>query len=467
MNKPRQRNTLPMKPVESDRLPPQNVEAEEGVLGAVIFDNAAMHEVATLLRPADFFRDAHQVIYGVLLDAYNAGKPLDLIGLKDELICREEFIAAGADETLMRITGSVVHSANATFHATIVKEKSMSRQMIDAGLELVRDCYSNSLKVEDMLATASESLFSISRQGMGAKPLSISQAIDLKIAEIDEDIANPGQRLTTGFTDLDEILGGFSKGHLIVVAGRTSMGKTVLTMNWAEWMSIERKVPGIFVTLEMFCSELAGRIICSQARVDNRRFRDGRLMREESERFIKFQDRERVKPSPLRLVKPIVGGYAEVANIIRMGRFRDKIEYAIVDYLNLIGSPDGMKATTNRQETVFEITRRLKLLAGELGIRIILVCQLNREVEKRQNREPVLSDLRESGTIEENADAVVLVWRPEYYDPEDSPGEARVIVAKSRNGRTGKLKLRWIGNQTRFDNPLDSMAGPEMNDQPY
>ncbi len=450
----------------SDRLPPQNLEAEKGVLGSVLLDNDVLHEVVALLSVVDFYRDAHQTIYQAIRDLYDQGKGIDAVTLADELTRRDQFDKIGGDETLREIVDSVPHAANAKYYAAIVRERSISRQLIDSATEIIRDGYSNQFTAQDLLESAERKVFAIAEDQIQGDTLELRDVVTRAMDRIAERADSGGHAVTgvaSGLIDLDDITGGFQPGQLVILAARPSMGKTALALNICEHAAIELKSPVLFVSLEMGHLEIAERLLCSRSRVNGYKLRTGMGLgnREMTQLAKAFSDLSNnghifIDDTPTRNMLQITAS-------ARRLRRRKEVGLIVVDYIQLV---DSEESRDSRQEQIAKISRRLKTLARELPVPVIALSQLNRAVENREDRRPRMADLRESGAIEQDADIVLLLHRPDYYDANDQPGIAELIVAKNRNGRTDTVKLTFVKNLTRFENHA-TVAEPLDNGSPF
>jgi replicative DNA helicase len=449
-----------------DRLPPQNLEAERSVLGSILLDNEVLHDIVVFLRVQDFYRDAHQVIYAAIRDLYDKGKGIDAVTLAEELKLRDQFEQVGGDDILTEICESVPHAANGKYYAGIVKEKATNRQLILGATEIIRDGYSNQFTSEELLSSAESAIFSIREDQIRGETFElkdvVKQAMDLIAIRAD----SGGHAVTgvaSGLLDVDDITGGFHPGQLIVLAARPSMGKTALALNICDHAAVDNELPVLFVSLEMGHLEIAERLLCARSGVDGDKLRKGiglgmREMTKLSKAFNELSTigQMYIDDTPARNMMQITASARRI-------RMRNKISMLIVDYIQLIDSDD---TRDSRQEQIAKISRRLKHLARELEVPVIAISQLNRAVESREDKKPRMADLRESGAIEQDADIVLLLHRPDYYDDRDQPGIAELIVAKNRNGRTGTVKLTFLKNLTRFEN-LATVAEPFDEGTPY
>lgn len=448
-----------------DRLPPQNLEAERSVLGSVLLDNDVLHEIVPMLAVADFYRDVHQTIYAAIRDLYDEGKGIDAVTLADELTRRDQFDKVGGDETLTEIVNSVPHAANARYYAGIVREKAIGRQLIDSATEIIRDGYSNQYTAQELLESAERKVFAIAEEQIQGDTLDLKDIITRAMDRIAERASSGGHAVTgvaSGLIDLDDITGGFQPGQLVVLAARPSMGKTALALNIAEHAAMHGKVAVLFVSLEMGHMEIAERLLCSRSRVDGYKLRTGKSLgsREIGQLTQAWNE---LKSAQIFIDDTPARNMLQITAASRRLRLRNQIGLIVVDYIQLVDSEDSRDS---RQEQIAKISRRLKTLARELEVPVIALSQLNRAVESREDRRPRMADLRESGAIEQDADIVLLLHRPEYYDANDQPGIAELIVAKNRNGGVGNPKLTFLKNITRFENmatvaePLDEGGSP-------
>ncbi len=454
---PQGRSSKPDNASLLDRLPPQNLEAEQGVIAAVLLDNEVLHDVVSKVRVEDFYRESHQTIFRVIRDLYDEGKAIDMITLPDELERRGELKAVGGIEAFADILSSVAHAANAKYHADIVREKSVQRRLIESANEILRDGYSNNFTAEDLLEKAERLVFSIAddqTQGDTVELRSVvMEAMDRIIARSES--RHPITGTGTGFLDLDDMTGGFQGGQLIIVAARPSMGKTAIALNICEHAAVNLKVPVLFVSLEMGQIELAERLLCSRSRVDGHKLRTGQNLAHRDLTHLSNGFNE-LRDSPLFIDDTPSRNMLQITANARRLKSRQDLGLIVLDYIQLV---DSEETRDSRQEQIAKISRRLKTLAREIKVPVVALSQLNRAVENREDRRPRMADLRESGAIEQDADMVLLLHRPEYYDPNDQPGIAELIVAKNRNGATGTVKLSFLKNIMRFEN-LASIAEP-------
>ncbi|MBV8127751.1 MAG: replicative DNA helicase [Planctomycetaceae bacterium] len=444
----------------ADHLPPQNLEAERWLLGGILLDNEVLHEIAQFLTADDFYRDAHQVIYRAISELYSAGKGVDAVTLADELTRRDQFKQIGGDEMLLEIANSVPHAANARYHAELVRQKSISRQLIQSATEIIREGYSNLFTAQQLLESAEQKIFTIAEDQTRGETHELKEILEKAMHLIEKRAVekHPVTGVGSGFLDLDDLTNGFHADQLIIIAARPSMGKTSLALNICEFATLSQNVPVLMVSLEMADLEVTERLLWSRSRVDSHKLRKGYGLdhRELSKLGKAYVELEKaaffIDSTPARNMLQITAS-------ARRLKLRKGLGLIVVDYIQLI---DAEEPRDSRQEQIARISRRLKTLARELHVPVIALSQLNRAVESREDRRPRMADLRESGAIEQDADIVLLLHRPDYYDVNDQPGLAEVIVAKNRNGPTGSVKLTFLKNLTRFEN-LSTLAEPPID----
>jgi replicative DNA helicase len=437
----------------SDRLPPQNRDAERGVLGGMIRDNNVIGDVVQIVREENFYADAHQKIFRAVTSLYNDGKPADLITI-GEYLHQNKFVEdIGGYGYLAELWDAAPTAANAEYYAKIVRDKAIVRNLIHAGNEILRDSYNQNAPADDLLGNAERKIMDIAEWGVTGETVTLEQTLNEVYDRIDARTGKDHTALSglgTGWTDLDELTNGLQESELVIVAARPSMGKTAFCLNLVRNIAFDEGAPVFFVSLEQSRLELAERLLCMQARVDSHRLRKGNLGQNSEEMRRIIQAGGELKEHAKVFIDDSPGqSMLRIAANARRLKLRQKIRMVVVDYLQLV-EPDNRR--DSRQEQVANISRRLKFLAKELKIPVIACAQLNRGPEDRENKEPRLSDLRESGSIEQDADTVMMLHRPEYYDPNDSPGVTKIIISKQRNGPTGDINLTFLKQFMRFEN---------------
>lgn len=428
-----------------DRMPPSNLQAEMGVLASVLLDNAAMHDVAAVLTPGDFFRSEHEELYRAILGHYDAGRAFDLVILAETLGPR--LAAVGGHEALARIMESVPHAANAGYYARIVREKAVARSLIEAATEILRDGYANESTAEQLVEAAERRIFAVAEAESTGETLPAPEVISLVFDRLAtrEEGEVPG--LGTGFPDLDDRIDGLQPGSLVILAARPAVGKSAIAMSIADHVAVEGGSGVLFVSLEMNRIELGARLITARAGVDSYRLKNPAALSIGDRRAL-GEARQRVARSRLMIDDTPIRTVTQIAANARRIKARSGLGLVVIDYIQLI---DGQRSKgESRQEEVARVSKRLKGLARELEVPVIALAQLNRQSETRDDRRPRLADLRESGQLEADADIVLLLHRPEMYDVNDRPGEADLIIAKNRMGGTGVVRLAFRKECTRF-----------------
>jgi replicative DNA helicase len=412
-------------------------------------DNRVIGDVIQILRPESFYADAHQKIYQAITTLYDRGHPVDLIGLSEELFKRKQTEDIGGDGYLGELWTAAPTAANAEYHARIVRDRSVIRNLIGASTEILRDAYDQAQPADEMLEAAERKILDVAQIGMTGQTHTLEEALREAYDRIDTrtpggDLAISG--IPTGYPDLDEITAGLQNSEMIIVAARPSVGKTAFALNLIRNIAVEEGHPVFFVSLEQSRVELAERLLCCQARVDSHRLRRGTLNTDDMTKIVDAGGK-------LRSAKIFIDdspgqGMLRISANARRLHLRQHIKLVVIDYLQLI-EPDNRRDP--RQEQVAQISRRIKFLARELKIPVIALAQVNRASEDRQDHRPRLADLRESGSIEQDADVVMLLHRPDRYEPGQNEGLVEVIIGKQRNGPTGDVNLNYIKQYMLFE----------------
>lgn len=430
------------------RLPPQNLDAERGVLGSVLLMPEAIDEVAEVIRPEYFYSEAHQKIFQAIHHLFeNNVRGIDGVTLANELQRRNELEDVGGAVYLGEILEAVPHAAHVKYYSSIVREKWMQRTLIYACTEILADSYELTTEIDDLLQNAERKIFSIVEQQEGGGNLFIGDILMDAFNRIEERMSKEGDvsGTTTGFSDLDAHTTGLQPTELIILAARPSMGKTALVCNIAE--GVARSGKGVLLfSLEQSNLELAERFLCITAKVNGHDLRAGNLNAEQRDKLMEASDE--LSRMPLYIDDKPGRTMGQIAALARRLHRKDPLGVIIIDYLQLV-EPDDKGSP--REQQIAGISRRLKFLAKELRVPVIALAQLNRGVELREDKRPRLADLRESGAIEQDADMVMFLHRPDAYDPEDRPGEAEVVIAKHRSGPTGIVRLTWRKEFMRFE----------------
>ncbi|MDC0176239.1 replicative DNA helicase [Planctomycetaceae bacterium] len=441
-----------------DRLPPQNLEAERGVLGSVLLMNEVLDEVVEVLAADHFYTDGHRKIFSAIRRLYDNGtQAIDPLTLAEELDRHSQLDDIGGASYLEQVLESVPHAAHARYYAGIVREKWVQRQLIFACNEILSECYDGSNDPDDVLSAAEQRIFRILDDQGEPRKIEIKDILLDAFDRINERMENDEviSGIPTGFPDLDQRLNGLQPSELVVLAARPSMGKTALVCNLAEGVAMEAGQGVLLFSLEQSNLELAERLLCIRSQVNSHRLRSGTL--DDDERKLLVHASAELSEAPLFLDDQPGRTIAQITAVARRLQRRNGVRVVIIDYLQLIEPEDK---SSPREQQIALITRRLKALAKELSVPVIALAQLNRGVEHREDKRPRLSDLRESGAIEQDADVVMFLHRPEHYNPEDRPGEADVIIAKNRNGPTDSVTLTWIKESMRFTN-FSSLDEPD------
>ncbi|MAF26299.1 MAG: replicative DNA helicase [Gemmatimonadota bacterium] len=437
----------------SGRVPPQSLEAERSVLASMMLDPEAVNTVVQLLRPEDFYRPAHTAICGAVISLYEKGEAVDTLTLSEELARTGQLEKAGGRVHLAELLDSVSSAANVEFHARIVLEKSILRRLIRASGKIAEDAYTASEDVSAILDRSEREMFAISESGMKQGFVRLGEILQDSFEAIQElyDNKQVVTGVPAGFQDLDMLTSGFQKSEFVVIAARPSMGKTALTLNIAQHMTLEKKLPVAFFSLEMSKESLVQRLLSAEARVDGHRLRTGFLRENEWPALTTAAGR--LAEAPLFIDDSAGITALEVRAKARrlMSETNGQLAAVVIDYMQLL---HGHGRQENRQQEISTISRSLKALAKELRIPVIALSQLKRSTDVREGvRRPMLSDLRESGAIEQDADVVIFIHRPEVYNqtPENE-GIAEIIVGKQRNGPIGTVTLAFRKQFTRFEN---------------
>ncbi len=431
------------------KIPPQNLEAESCVLGSMLIDSAALPEVIEVINEECFYQDSSKKIFDSIVNLFNANKAVDIITVSNDLKSKGQLEEIGGLAYLTNVVNMVPTSANARHYAKIVKEKSILRSLIGNATQILAEAYESIENVDEVLDRAEKLIFEIRDKRVEGGHIALKDIIKDSMETIDKLYQKKAHvtGIATGFNDLDKMTAGLQESDLIVVAARPSMGKSALAINIAEYAAVVEKVPVGFFSLEMSKEQLVQRFLCSHARVDAHKVRTGFLSGSDWPKLTAAAGK--LSDSPIFIEDTPSISALELRAKARRLKANHNIKLLILDYLQLMRGSSGSE---NRQQEISEISRSLKALARELSLPVIAISQLSRAVESRSDHRPQLSDLRESGAIEQDADVVLLLLREEYYNPtEDNRGVAEVNIAKQRNGPVGSLKLVFIKEYTRFE----------------
>lgn len=433
-----------------DKLPPQNLEAEQSVLGAILLDNNALYTAFELITQDDFYKDSNKKIFVAMTELLEKNEPIDIITLTDHLRKKDNLDAVGGTQYLTSLVSLIPTSANVRFHSKIVREKSMVRGLLRSVTDIARNVYETEQDAEELIDYAEKTIFDLSEKRISPS-FSLLKDVIKDSFQMIEQLYDKKETVTgvpSGFKELDEMTTGLQKSDLIIIGGRPSMGKTAFSLNIAQHVGVNMKEPVAVFSLEMSKEQLAFRMLCSEAMVDSNNIRKG---------FIRKDDWHKLTSAAGKLAEsPIFIDDSSAISVLEMRAKarRLKVEHGlsliIVDYLQLMR---GRGNAERREQEISEISRSLKGLAKELRVPVIALSQLNRGVETRTgNKKPTLADLRESGAIEQDADVIIFLYRDEVYnrDSNDNKGKAEIIIAKQRNGPTGTILLSFISQCTRF-----------------
>ncbi|MBL0713023.1 MAG: replicative DNA helicase, partial [Desulfosarcina sp.] len=425
-------------------LPPQNLEAEESLISAVLIDNSTLLEVIEVLAPEDFYRTAHQRIFTAMTDLFSRSEPVDLITLTNKLRENGQLEEIGGAAYLARLLDTAPVAANAEHYARIVHDKACLRRLIETSHQIVQKCFEDRGDIDDLLDFAEHSVFEIAENKIRKSFHPLSELIDSNIDQLEE---RQGNRtlitgVATGFSGLDNLTSGLQPSDLIILAGRPSMGKTALALNIARNAAVDANTPVAVFSLEMSKEQLSMRMLCAEARVDSHRLRGGFLSNEDWTSLNHSADV--LSRAPIFIDdSPDISALTIRAKARRL-KSDKQLGLIIIDYLQLM---KGRRNIERRDLEISEISRSLKALAKELNVPVVALSQLNRKLEERTDKRPKLSDLRESGALEQDADVVTFIYRDEVYNKEENNpnrGKAEIILAKHRNGPTGEVPLTFI-----------------------
>jgi replicative DNA helicase len=437
--------------MELGKVPPHDIEAEQAVIGSMLTDKDSVISALEILKPEDFYREDNKVIFGAIVNLYNKAEPIDIITLKSELVSLGKFEQIGGLEYLAELPDKVPTTANVEKYIKIVEEKSMMRNLIKTANELVNLGYDEAQDVEDIMDSAEKKIFNIMQKRNQKGYSSIKDILVDSFTQLEE-LYNRKQHITgvpTGFADLDYKTAGLHNSDLILVAARPAMGKSAFALNIATNAAVRARVPVAIFSLEMSKEQMGNRILCSEAMVDSNKVRTGRV---DDEDWAKLAGASGELSESEIFIDDTPGiSVMEIRAKCRKLKLEKNIGLVVIDYLQLVQASN--KKGGSREQEISEISRSLKILAKEINVPVIALSQLSRAPEQRPDHRPMLSDLRESGAIEQDADIVMFLYRDDYYNEEsEKKNIAEVIIAKHRAGSTGTVELLWLGNYTKFAN---------------
>jgi replicative DNA helicase len=439
---------------ELQKIPPQQIEAEQSLLGGILIDSDGLPTVLEILKGDEFYRDAHRIIFRAFQDLFERNDPIDLVTVADYLASSNQLEAVGGAMYLASLAQMVPSAANVGSYARIVNEKALLRRLIQTANEITSWAYAGGRSVEQILDAAESAIFAITEKSLRSSYYPLKDVLKRTVETIENFHEYQGiSGVPSHFADLDKLTAGFQRSDLIIIAARPSMGKTAFALNVARNAAIENQIPVGFFSLEMSKEQLAMRLLCSEARVDSQKIRSGFLSAQEGTKMIMAATSFAEAPIFIDDT-PAISALELRAKARRMMADRG-LGLIVVDYLQLM---QGRLSSERREQEISEISRSLKALAKELFIPVIALSQLNRKVEERHDKRPQLSDLRESGAIEQDADVILFLYRDEMYNKESpEKGVAEVIIGKQRNGPTGTTRLAYIKSYTRFENLASGM----------
>ncbi|MCL5677069.1 MAG: replicative DNA helicase [Firmicutes bacterium] len=431
-----------------DKVPPQSLEAEQSVLGSMLLDKDAIIRAQEVLRPDDFYRDAHRLIYQTICDLFNKGEAVDLVTLAEELKRRGALEELGGAAYLTTLANVVPTAANIEHYAHIVEEKATLRALINASSHILAKGYQPEQELDAILDEAERSIFDISQRRIARGYEMLRDVLDKALDHIEFLYAHKGEvtGVPTGFKDLDDLTSGLQPSDLFILAARPSMGKTQLGLNFVRYAAVEKKIPSAIFSLEMSKEQLAVRFLAAEGNIDSQRLRTGHLTEEHWQRLTSAL--ARLSEAPILIDDTPAITIMELRARARRMKAEHGLGLIMVDYLQLMTASRNKE---NRQQEISEISRSLKALARELHIPVLALSQLSRSVESRTDKRPMLSDLRESGSIEQDADVVSFIYRDDYYNREsEKPNITEIILAKQRNGPVGVVELVFLKEFGKF-----------------
>jgi replicative DNA helicase len=440
---------------EAARVPPHDLEAEKAVIGAMLVSEMAVAAVAERLTPEDFYSEVHRIIYGALTRLYSRGDPIDQLTLTNELRTVGEFEKVGGRAYVFQIVESVPTAANAGRYADIVRGKALLREIIDVGSRITEDAFGEPEDVSKALDGAEQLIYGVSNRTLREHLSPVSELAPGALEMIQRLYEAEGEvtGVETGFEDLDRLTTGFHKSDLVILAARPAMGKTALALNAIWHAASEKNMPVAIFSLEMSKEQLVQRLISQTTRIPAQGLRSGNVRAEDWPKLVRGV--AQVSRAPIWIDDTagvtLMEMRAKVRRLLSQLKVRGEasLSLVVVDYLQLMVSQGGR--SENRQQEIAEISRGLKILARDLDVPVLAIAQLSRAVEQRHDKRPLLSDLRDSGALEQDADMVMFLYRDEYYNPDsDDKGIAEIIVGKHRNGPTGKVQLAWMEQYTKF-----------------
>jgi replicative DNA helicase len=444
------------------RVPPQSLDAEESVLGSILLDNNAINVCLERLRPEDFYKTAHQTIFEAMTALCDKREPIDIITLGQQLRSMGQIDAVGGAQVLSYLASAVPNSANVAYYARVIKEMSIRRRLIHESADIINSAFELEGDIEEFLDSTEQRILGVSDFRVNASFHKVSDVVQdsIRIVEKLYDQKEPVTGIPSGLTKLDRMTAGFQPSDLVIVAARPSMGKTALVLGWSQFVGIYHRKPVAFFSLEMSKEQLVLRMLCSESRINNSNVRTGSLTERDFARIV--DGASRIAEAEIFIDDTPAITITELRAKSRRLHRDHQLGLIVVDYLQLLRSP---AYSHSREQEISDISRSLKALAKELNVPVVALSQLNRSVESRTDKRPMMSDLRESGAIEQDADIIMFIYRDEVYNKESpDKGVAEIIIAKQRTGPTGTVRVAFSGEYTRFDNLDESDFGPMSDD---
>ncbi len=431
------------------KIPPHSIEAEQSVLGAMLLDREAIISVLESIRPEDFYKDSHREIFEAVIELFEKGEPVDLITLSEQLKQKDVLEGVGGVEYLADLSSGVPSTANAAHYAKIIQEKSFLRKLIRICSEITDMSYESGKDILDIINQAEKGIFDLSQRRLSRSFTPLKEVLVTSFNRIEELYSSKGKitGLSTGFVDIDNKTSGLQKSDLILIAARPSMGKTAFALNISQNAALSHGASVAIFSLEMAKEQLVNRMICAEGNIDSHKLRTGNLEEDDWPRLVEAV--ERLSRAKIYIDDTPGITVAEMRSKARRIKLEKSLDLIVIDYLQLM---QASRRAENRQQEISEISRSLKALAREMDCPVVALSQLSRAPEMRSEHKPMLSDLRESGAIEQDADVVMFLYRDEYYNPytTDKKNIAEVIIAKQRNGPTGVIELAWMDKYTKF-----------------
>ena len=454
--KRRAENPLPSseKPQNGGRVPPQSIDAEESVLGSILLDNQAINICLERIRSEDFYKSSHQIVFEAMAKLSDKREPIDIITLGQQLRAMGQLESVGGAQTLSYLASSVPNSANVPCYVRVIKEMSIRRRLINESTDIINSAFEMEGEIEDFLDSTEQRILGVSDFRVNQSFHRVGDVVQdsIRIVEQLYDQKEPVTGVPSGLVKLDKLTAGFQPSDLVIVAARPSMGKTALVLGWSQFVGIYNRKPVAFFSLEMSKEQLVLRMLCSESRINNSSVRTGQLSERDFARIV--EGASRISDADIFIDDTPAITITELRAKARRLHRDHSLGLIVVDYLQLLRSP---AYSHSREQEISDISRSLKALAKELNVPVVALSQLNRSVESRTDKRPMMSDLRESGAIEQDADVIMFIYRDEVYNKESpDKGVAEIIISKQRLGPTGTIRVAFSGEYTRFDNLEES-----------